>query len=165
MSERRRVASAIAAVRAGFHQRQPRRVTAVPIMNFSQLLHQRDALLRQARLANLAYAHERLTDYAHRVERAGLGGALALRPADPAAERPWPMLETLTCAASVLEEHFLEEDAVELEQILTFLRAEGFEFGDTISLSDILGHWLPFLRRELQRGGVQGIDQQGRRSP
>ncbi len=158
MSERRPGASAIAAVRAGSHHPQPRRSAAVTTMNFAELLQQRDRLLQQARLANLAYAHERLTDYARRVERAGLGGALALRPADPAAERPWPTLETSGCAASVIEEHFLEEDVLELDEILAFLRAEGFEADEVFSLPDIRGRWLPWLRRELRRGGVEALD-------
>ena len=36
-------------------------------MKLSKLLHQREALLRQTRLANLAYAYRRLGEFAGRV--------------------------------------------------------------------------------------------------
>ncbi|MDI1249112.1 MAG: hypothetical protein PSV13_09640 [Lacunisphaera sp.] len=52
-------------------------------MNFQQLLQQRDALLRQARLANTAYAYRRLDEFAGRIARARLHGAVTLRPGDP----------------------------------------------------------------------------------
>lgn len=43
-------------------------------MNFHHLILQRDALLRQARLANAAYAYQRLGEFAARIARARLRG-------------------------------------------------------------------------------------------
>lgn len=123
-------------------------------MNFSRLLLQRDALLRQARLADLAFAHERLADYARRIERARLRGSVALLPADPAAERFWPCLSAAHAAPAVLDEHFLDEDVAELEEILRFLQAEGIEVGLEFDFAAVAGLLLPIVRRELTRAGV-----------
>ena len=79
-------------------------------MNFHQLILQRDALLRQARLANAAYAHERLGEFAARIARARLRGAVSLEPGDPAGEQPWPGLTALEGSQAVLAEHFLDEE-------------------------------------------------------
>lgn len=125
------------------------------IMNFAELLHQRDGLLQQARLANLAFAHERLAEYAHRLGRAGLSGAITVQPADPAAEIGWPTLVAPDIAPAVLDEHFLDEDAVELDELLEFLRAEGVAVQDTICRADIEGRLLPWVGRELARHGVR----------
>ncbi len=56
-------------------------------MKLSQLVSLRPSLLRQARLANLAYAHETLRAFAARIARAGLRGTVCLKPVDPDAER------------------------------------------------------------------------------
>ena len=121
-------------------------------MNFHQLLHQRDALLRQARLANTAYAYRRLGEFAGRITRAQLHGAVRLDPGDPAAERPWPGLSALEGSQAVLEEHFLDEEIIELADILCFLGKE-VNPGLTFRLEDLGGRFLPGLRRELTEAG------------
>ena len=90
-------------------------------MKFSQLLHQRDQLLRQAHLANVAFAYEWLQAFVARGGRAGLRGALLLSDGDPADGLPWPTLLAESGSQSVVEEHFLEEDMVELADILAFV--------------------------------------------
>ncbi len=90
-------------------------------MNFQQLLQQREALQRQARLANLAYAYDRLGVYGTRIAQAGLRGTATLRLADPDAEQPWPALLALNGSQAVIEEHFTEEDIAELADIVAFL--------------------------------------------
>lgn len=122
-------------------------------MNFHQLLHQRDALLRQARLANTAYAYRRLGEFAGRMTRAQLHGAVRLDPGDPAGERPWPGLTALDGSQAVLEEHFLDEDILELADILGFL-GQDTGSGVTFRLEELEGRFLPGLRRELVLAGV-----------
>ncbi len=123
-------------------------------MNFHQLLQQRDALLRQARLANVAYAYQRLDGFAARIARGGLQGLVRLDPGDPAGERPWPGLTALEGNQSVIEEHFLEEDGVELVDILSFLGEEVDSGGATFRLEDLGARFLPGLRRELEQAGI-----------
>lgn len=123
-------------------------------MNFSQLLLQREALLRQTRLANLAFAFARLSDYAERIERAGLRGAVTLHESDPEAERYWPALVAHCVNQSVIDEHFLDEDVDELDEILLFLEDEGFDVDYTFDLEEMPARLLPRLRGELEKAGV-----------
>jgi hypothetical protein len=123
-------------------------------MNFSQLLQQREMLLRQARLANLAFAYARLSDYAERIARAGLRGPATLHEADPEADRFWPVLVTHHGNQSVIDEHFVDEDVLELDEILMFLEDEGQDVDYTFDLEEMPQRYLPVLRRELEKAGV-----------
>lgn len=123
-------------------------------MNFLHLLHQRDTLLRQARLANLAYAYQRLGDFAHRIARARLHGRVQLSLADPAAERLWPALTALEGNQSVLEEHFTDEDLVELADLIVFLRDDAHTTEFTFDLEDFAARFVDPLRAELLRAGI-----------
>lgn len=123
-------------------------------MNFHQLLQQRDALLRQARLANTAYACQRLDEFSRRIARAGLRGLVRLNPGDPAGERPWPELVALECSQSALQEHFLDEDILELRDILVFVGGEIAPEGLTFPLQELGDRHLPALRRELEQAGI-----------
>ena len=122
-------------------------------MNFHLLLQQRAALLRQARLANIAFAYQRLDTYAARIARARLHGLVRLDRGDPAAERPWPALTALEGSQAVLEEHFVDEDGVELADILEFL-GENVNAGVTFRLEELENRFLPRLRRELESAGI-----------
>lgn len=124
-------------------------------MNLHDLLHHRTALLQQARLANLAFAYERLSDYAQRIQRAGLRGPATLEVADPAADRFWPDLLAQQATPAVIDEHFLEEEIAELEEILRYLREEGFEADLEFDFEGFTERLLPALRRELERAGVR----------
>lgn len=123
-------------------------------MNFRQLLQQRDALLRQARLANVAFAYERLGVFGARIARARLQGLVALRPGDSTGEQPWPSLVALEGSQAVLEEHFLDEEIVELTDILGFLGEELPPEGCRFRLEDLAGTFLPQLARELEAAGI-----------
>lgn len=123
-------------------------------MTIHHLLQQRADLLRQARLANAAHAFARLGAFARCAARARLRGAVAVRPADLAADRPWAELTALEGAQSVLEEHFLDSELAELAEVLAFVREEagGAEF--TFRWEDLAQRFRPALRRELERAGV-----------
>jgi hypothetical protein len=124
-------------------------------MNFQQLLQQRDDLLRQARLANLAFAYERLGTFAARIARARLPGLVILRPGDPDGDEPWPALKAVDGSQAVLEEYFLEEEIVELADILGFLGERLPTDGLRLRLEELEGRYMPLLQRELQAAGVE----------
>lgn len=123
-------------------------------MKFHHLLQQRDALLRHARLANLAFAHHRLEDFGASIARARLRGAVTLNLADASGDHPWPTLVAQEGNQSVIEEHFRDEDIVELADILAFLHeGEGItEFN--FFIEELAGNHLPALRQELADAGV-----------
>jgi hypothetical protein len=123
-------------------------------MNFHQLISHREVLLRQARLANMAYAYHHLREHTERIARARLQGLVELRPSDPVAGHPWPRLVALEGSQSVMEEYFVDEQLGELADILGFLGENIPEDGLRFRLED-LGVWLlPEIRRELASAGV-----------
>ncbi len=123
-------------------------------MNFHQLIINRTALLRQARLANLAFAWQRLDAFATRIARARLHGQVTLHLADPDADRPWPVLLALEGNQSVIEEYFLDEEIVELADILVFLSENNQIAEFTFHLEELAGRFLPGLKRELEAAGI-----------
>ena len=123
-------------------------------MNFHQLLHQRAVLLRQARLANTAFAHQWLAGFIARLTRARLHGLVVLRPGDPAGAHPWPELIALEDSQAAIEEHFLDEDIVELVDTLAFLGEDLQTGGFTFRLEELESRFLPRLRQELEAAGI-----------
>lgn len=89
-------------------------------MKLTTLLAQRQALLRQAHLANLAFAYQRLGEFAQRIARAGLRGPVVLKRADPENGREWPTLIALRGSQAVLEEHFSDEDIIDLADVIAY---------------------------------------------
>ena len=122
-------------------------------MKLSHLLQQREVLLRQTRLANLAYAYRRFGEFAMRVELGGLGGRVSLQPVDPAAERYWPILTALEGNQSVIEEHFTEEDIMELADLIVFVTGES-DVERIFRLEEMEEQFVTPLRRFLLQSGV-----------
>src|SRR3954464_6954651 len=90
-------------------------------MKYDDLLNHRDELLETAKLANIAYAHQWLGDFAGRVERAGLRGKVTLYGIDLDEGRPAPVLVAQDFSQAVVQEHFLPEEIKELHAVLTFV--------------------------------------------
>ena len=128
-------------------------------MNFHQLLQQRAGLQRQARLANAAFAYQRIGVFVARLARARLHGLVALWPGEPAGDRPWPVLTALEDSQVAIEEHFLDEDIVELVDILGFLGEDVHSGGLTFRLDELESQYLPQLRRELEVAGIAVADE------
>ena len=122
-------------------------------MKLSHLLHQREALLRQTRLANLAYAYRRFGDFAGRIASAQLRGKVSLQPADLAAERYWPVLTALEGNQSVIEEHFTDEDILELEELIFFVTGED-DTETVFRWEEIGARFMRPLRRQLLQAGI-----------
>ncbi len=123
-------------------------------MNVSRLLAQRNALLRQARLANLAYAYHRLSEYGARIARASLQGEVTLQLADPARENLWPTLTAYECSQAVIDEHFLDDDVAELADILVFLSEDLTATDFNFRLEELEPRFVPELKAELEAAGV-----------
>ena len=119
-------------------------------MKFNELLLRRTELLRQARLANVAYAYQWLGDFAERIERAGLHGSVTLRGPDPEQESGEAVLVANNFSQSVLQEHFLEEEIAELHAVLAFVHGAGVIAELKIELGEIAARYLPSLRQALE---------------
>ena len=119
----------------------------------STLLTQRAVLLRQARLANLAFAYHTLDALTRRIEQSGLTGRVTLQPMAPSQERYWPALIADDLNQSVIEEHFSEQDIMDLADVIAFITAnDSAEI--SFRLEEIADTFLLPLRMELEREGV-----------
>lgn len=121
-------------------------------MTLSHLLARRPELLRQVRLANLAFAHETLRAFSARVDRARLTGRVVLKPVDPDEERYCVTLTALDTNQSLIEEHFSDEDLIILADVLGF--ATGHPAHELTFHIDELAEFLEPLRHDLERAGV-----------
>lgn len=122
-------------------------------MKLSQLLLQRKALLRQARLSNLAYAYSQLGQLVARLERAELRGLVRLQPVSSTALDSWAMLTALEGNQSVIEEHFTDENILDLASFIALVAGET-DLEITFQLEDMREQFVVPLRRELERAGV-----------
>jgi hypothetical protein len=122
-------------------------------MKLSHLLARRSELLRQARLANLAFAHEQLHQFAGRVQRAGLQGRVTLKPVNPDQECYVVTLTAHDASQSVIEEHFTDEDLAILADVLGF--ATGHPTHELVFYIDQLDDFVAQLRSDLEHAGVE----------
>jgi hypothetical protein len=122
-------------------------------MKLSSLLNQRLSILQQAQLANLAFAYVRLDDFSTRIARARLGGEVRLRHPTAETEQYSALLTALEGSQSVIDEHFTEEDIVDLADVIAFLTGDG-ELDLTFRLEDLADRFLQPLRARLKREGV-----------
>jgi hypothetical protein len=122
-------------------------------MKLSTLLTQRQTLLRQARLANLAFAYQTLTKFGRRIARAQLRGGVVLRSAAPELDRYCVTLTALDGSQSVIEEHFSDEELMELGDVVAFIN-ENATIEEMFQLEDFADQLLAPLRAELEREGV-----------
>jgi hypothetical protein len=120
----------------------------------SKLLAHRQAVLQQARLANLAFAFATLDRFASRVARAGIRGVVTLKPANPDEERYLATLTPHAGSQSVIEEHFTDEDLLELADVLGFASGDA-ETEVTFAVEDIDEAFVAPLRLELEREGIR----------
>jgi hypothetical protein len=126
-------------------------------MKLSSLLNQRRVLLQQAQLANLAFAYDRLSDFAGRIERGGLSGEVRLQHPVLEGERYWSSLTALEGNQSVIEEHFTDEDITDLADIVAFSSGK-LELDINFRLEELAGRFLHPLRLHLKRAGVECDD-------
>jgi hypothetical protein len=122
-------------------------------MTLSSLLAQRRALLKQARLASLAFAYKRLCELTGRIARARLQGEVRLQHAKPDAERYWASLTALEGSQSVIEEHFADEDLMDLADIVSHANG-GDDVDLTFRIEELADRFLVPVRAQLERSGV-----------
>ena len=123
-------------------------------MKFDDLLNYRDELVRHARLANVAYAYQWLTDFSARIAQSGLRGQVMLRSADAEGNPVRPLLFAEDFSQSVVQEHFLEAEIAELAQVLAFVHQGSLIIELKFRLEEVGSRFLPALRRELEESDV-----------
>jgi hypothetical protein len=124
-------------------------------MKIDHLLQQRSALLRQTRLANVAFVFAELSAFTDRIARGNLRGQVTLHLPDAATERIWPSLVGDDVSQAVVDEHFLDQDILDLADLLVFATGQGHRIAFTFRLEEFGRQFLPALRRELAAAGIQ----------
>ena len=119
----------------------------------SALLAERQMLLHRARLANLAFAYHTLRDYAARIGNSRLRGTVTLKQAAPTADRYWATLTAVDFSQAVVEEHFSDENTMELADLLEFITGNDM-LDATFRLEELGDTFLHPLRQALEREGV-----------
>jgi hypothetical protein len=122
-------------------------------MKLSLLLTLRPALLRQARLSNLAFAYWKLSDFAGRIARARLQGEINLKQATPDTGRYWASLTALEGNQSVIEEHFSDEDLMDFADAIALTTGES-NLDLTFRIEQLSEKFLAPLRLKLEQGGI-----------
>ncbi len=122
-------------------------------MKLSILLNRRAALQRQVRLADLAYAYQKLSEFSARITRAQLRGKINLKQAAPDDGRCWASLTALAGNQSVIEEHFTDEDVMDLADLVAFVANET-NLDVTFRIERLPEIFLAPLRHQLEQGGV-----------
>lgn len=124
-------------------------------MKISELLAFRKTLIRQTTLANMAHAYVVLQRFEQRIARGELRGSVHFqRVHDPANATYWCSLTALEGNQSVLDEHFTEEDLVELGEALPFaLDRESDELD--FRLEEFSERFVEPLRHQLTRSGIE----------
>ena len=121
--------------------------------NLSTLLALRPALLRQARLTNLAFAYETLAACAQRIARARLTGRVTLNSTDPTAGRYCATLVALDGSQAVIDEHLTDEALLDLADVIALAR--GHPTAEvTFPIEELADIFLAPLRAELEREGI-----------
>lgn len=124
-------------------------------MKIDHLLKQRSALIRQTRLANVAFAFAALSEFAERIARGNLHGRVTLHLPDAEAERVWPSLVAEEGSQAVIDEHFIDQDIMDLADLLLFTTGSEPRSSFTFRLEEFSRRFLPALRHELAAAGVQ----------
>ena len=122
-------------------------------MKLSLILAQRQALLQQTRIANLAFAYAKLSEIAARITRAQLHGLINLRQAAPDTEPGWTPLTALEGHQSVIEEHFTDEDLTDCADAIAFLTGENC-LDLNFRIEELPEKFVAPLRHQLEQAGI-----------
>ncbi|WP_052300452.1 hypothetical protein [Opitutus terrae] len=90
-------------------------------LKLSQLLVARQGLLQGAQLANLALAFHLLQEFATRIQRARLTGLVCLQSPEATEDGGWAELTALEGNQSLIEEHFTDEDLMDLADTVAYV--------------------------------------------
>ena len=122
-------------------------------MKISKLIATHQAIIQQARLANLAQAYVTLRRCAERVRRARICGLVNLRQPDADEGRLWATLTALEGNQSVLEEHFCDEELMEFADAVAYVRGTR-NLDITFRLEALTTEFVAPLKAQLEQAGV-----------
>jgi hypothetical protein len=123
-------------------------------MKISKLIATHHAIIKQARLANLAQAYVTLRRCAEQVRRAQLCGLVNLRQPDADKGRLWATLIALEGNQSVLDEHFCDEELMEFADAIAFVRGIA-DLNVNFRIETLMTEFVIPLETQLYLAGVE----------
>jgi hypothetical protein len=122
-------------------------------IKLTQLLQAREGLVRRATLANMAFAYRLLSDFNERIHRAGLRGLVNIKSPEANGEN-WSSLTALEGSQARLEEHFSEEDVMDLADAIRYVVGGEIVIDLNFRIEEVGDMFLVPLRDTLRDYGV-----------
>lgn len=122
-------------------------------IKLTQLLQARDLLVRRATLANMAFGYRLLSKFTERIRRANLRGLVNIRSPEAKADN-WAMLTAVEGSQSRIEEHFSEEDVMDLTDAVRYVTGGDIHMDLTFRIEQLGEMFLVPLRETLLGYGV-----------
>jgi hypothetical protein len=122
-------------------------------IKLTQLLQAREGLVRRATLANMAFAYRLLSEFNERIHRAGLRGLVNIKSPEANGEN-WSSLTALEGSQARLEEHFSEEDVMDLTDAIRYVVGGEIVIDLNFRIEEIGDMFLVPLRGTLRDFGV-----------
>ena len=122
-------------------------------IKLTHLLAAREGLVRRATLANMAFAYRLLSGFTERIHRAGLRGLVNIKSPEASGEN-WSSLTALEGSQARLEEHFSEEDVMDLTDAIRYVVGGEMVIDLSFRIEEIDDMFLVPLRDTLQDYGV-----------
>ena len=122
-------------------------------MKISKLIATHDSIIEQARLANLAQAYVTVRRCAEYVRQVQLFGLVNLRQPNADEGRLWASLTALMGNQSVLDEHFGEEELMELADAIAYIRGTT-NLNLTFKIETLSAEFVAPLETMLKQAGV-----------
>jgi len=122
-------------------------------IKLSQLLAARELLVRRATLANMAFGYRMLREFAERIRRAKLRGLVNIKSPEATAAN-WAAFTALEGNQSLLDEHFSEEDVMDLTDAIRYVTGGDIHIDLNFRIEDLENMFLVPLRDTLRDYGV-----------
>ena len=122
-------------------------------IKLTQLLAAREGLVRRATLANMAFAYRLLSRFTERIHRAGLRGLVNIKSPEANGEN-WSSLTAIEGSQAQLEEHFSEEDVMDLTDAIRYVVGGEIVIDLSFRIEEVGNMFLVPLRDTLLSYGV-----------
>lgn len=118
-------------------------------IKLTQLLQERELLVRRATLANMAYGYQLLSGFSERIRRVGLQGLVTVRSPEINGQN-WAELVAIEGSQARINEHFSEEDVMDLTDAIRYVTGGEIHIDVTFRIENLADMFLAPLRDTLK---------------
>lgn len=124
-------------------------------MKLTKLLQARAGLSQRLALANMAFGYQLLSEFTQRIRLADLRGVVNLKSPEANDEQNWASLTALEGSQSRIEEHFTEEDLMDLVDAIRYVTGDEIVVDLTFRIEDLGDMFLEPLGQLLEESGIE----------